>query len=315
MTCPICKTDDCKLIPNSESSYYYCECIRCGKYFITPEAEVDYCHDLDERERASISYWLRQNKNSNNPPVLKSADIAALKVSCELPNPQEQIENIIYWIGQKQKTLSFPVAGKPLALLSVFGCVNYSDFRYLVKHMKEINLILDAGISESGMKLILTMSGWEKYEKLRKTNINSKLAFMAMQFNNAELDEILRTVIKPAVLETGFELRRLDEKPEAGLIDDRLRVEIRRSKFLVADLTHENKGAYWEAGFAEGLGLKVIYICEKSVFENPKTKPHFDTDHHLTLKWENTPEGLQEFSEELKAVIRNTFPNEAKMND
>ena len=38
---------------------------------------------------------------------------------------------------------------------------------------------------------------------------------------------------------------------------------IRDAKFVIADLTHDNNGAYWEAGYAEGLGKPVIYICEK----------------------------------------------------
>ena len=50
------------------------------------------------------------------------------------------------------------------------------------------------------------------------------------------------------------------------MIDDRLRVEIQSARFLIADLTHENRGAFWEAGYAEGLGKPVIYTCEESVF-------------------------------------------------
>ena len=120
-------------------------------------------------------------------------------------------------------------------------------------------------------------------------------------------------MIKDAVSKTGFEIRRLDEEKRAGLIDDKLRVEIRRSKFLIADLSDENNGAYWEAGYAEGLGMQVIYICEEEKFEQKKT--HFDTNHHLTVQWKNDPESLQKFAEELKATIRATFPAEAKMED
>ena len=44
-------------------------------------------------------------------------------------------------------------------------------------------------------------------------------------------------------------------------IDDEIIGEIRRSRFLVADFTHGDKGArgsvYYEAGFAYGLGLPV----------------------------------------------------------
>jgi nucleoside 2-deoxyribosyltransferase len=88
-------------------------------------------------------------------------------------------------------------------------------------------------------------------------------------------------------------------------------VEIRTSRFLISDLTHENAGAYWEAGFAEGLGKPVIYTCEKSEFEMHKT--HFDTNHHLTVIWEmDDPEAVVE---KLKATIRATLLGGAKLID
>jgi nucleoside 2-deoxyribosyltransferase len=97
------------------------------------------------------------------------------------------------------------------------------------------------------------------------------------------------------------------------LIDDRLRVEIRQSRFLLADLTHHNKGAYWEAGFAEGLGKPVIYLCRKDVFEDKSQGTHFDTNHHLTVVWDL--ENLGEAAEKLKATIRATLPGEAQISD
>ena len=38
---------------------------------------------------------------------------------------------------------------------------------------------------------------------------------------------------------------------------------VRDAAFVISDLTHDNSGAYWEAGYAEGLGKPVIYICEE----------------------------------------------------
>ena len=67
-------------------------------------------------------------------------------------------------------------------------------------------------------------------------------------------------MIKDSIRKTGFEIRKLDDVKRVGLIDDKLRVEIRRSRFLIANLTHDNNGAYWEAGYAEGLGIPVIYM-------------------------------------------------------
>ncbi len=134
-----------------------------------------------------------------------------------------------------------------------------------------------------------------------------------MKYGDSVSDEMYEECFKPACLEAGFELRRLDETPKAGLIDDNLRVEIRNCRFLLSDLSHGNQGAYWEAGFAEGLGKPVIYLCEKSVFEDEQTKPHFDTNHCQTVVWEQDRKG--QAKNDLKATIRATLPAEAKMVD
>jgi hypothetical protein len=77
---------------------------------------------------------------------------------------------------------------------------------------------------------------------------------MAMQFGDAEFNRVVNDCFKPAVKAAGFELRLLTDGQPAGLIDDQLRVALRTARFVIADLTHANNGAYWEAGFAEGLG-------------------------------------------------------------
>ena len=95
------------------------------------------------------------------------------------------------------------------------------------------------------------------------------------------------------------------------MIDNRLRVEIRRSRFMIAELTDSNRGAYWEAGFAEGLGLPVIYTCEESYFREKRT--HFDTGHQHTVVWRE--DEMENAIEDLKATIRATLPADAKLSD
>ena len=152
----------------------------------------------------------------------------------------------------------------------------------------------------------LTFLGWAYLDTLRQGKVDSRMAFMAMPFGNDELDTVYRDFLKPAVQETGFKLKRLDEAQPAGLIDDHLRTEIRQSRFLIVDLTTRNNGAYWEAGFAEGLGKPVIYTCRKDEFD--KGDVHFDTNHHLTVIWE--PSKMEEAVAKLKDTIRATFPGE-----
>jgi nucleoside 2-deoxyribosyltransferase len=104
---------------------------------------------------------------------------------------------------------------------------------------------------------------------------------MAMRFGDAILNRVLSECFKPAAQRAGFILRPLNEAPSAGLIDNQIRAAIRTARFVVADLTHDNNSAYFEAGFAEGLGVPVIYTCEAQKFNERKT--HFDTNHMLTV--------------------------------
>jgi hypothetical protein len=57
---------------------------------------------------------------------------------------------------------------------------------------------------------------------------------------------------------------------------------------------------------AEGLGKPVIYLCKRSVFDDQKRRPHFDTNHHLTIPWE--PETAVEDMVSLKATVRFSIP-------
>jgi nucleoside 2-deoxyribosyltransferase len=159
----------------------------------------------------------------------------------------------------------------------------------------------------------LSFKGWEHYENLREGTGKYRKAFMAMKYEEIALDQVFNDVLKPSVAQTGFDLVRLDELPHAGLIDNRMRVEIQNSDFLIADLTHANPGAYWEAGYAEGLGKPVIYTCKKEIFDAEKT--HFDTNHHLTVLWDESDSDSSTTGEQLKATIRATLPHLAKMND
>jgi nucleoside 2-deoxyribosyltransferase len=132
---------------------------------------------------------------------------------------------------------------------------------------------------------------------------------MAMPYGEEEVETIVNDWFRPAVDETGFRLVRLDDAPRAGIIDNHLRVEIRRSRLLISDITHENRGAIWEAGFAEGLGMPVIYTCKKGEMGGK----HFDLRNCQTVAWD--PDEPRAAAEALKATIRNSLPDEAVLTD
>lgn len=194
----------------------------------------------------------------------------------------------------------------------VIGSINPGGVYYIIKHI-ESEGVITTNIMSGHINVTMTFYGWERYNELKKKGFLTRRAFMAMDFKDPEFNWIFRENFNKAVKQTGFDLFRLDEQPEAGLIDNRMRVEIRNARFLLSDLSHGNKGAYFEAGFAEGLGKPVIYLCEKTAFHDDERKPHFDTNHQHIIVWDK--ENLQKAEEEIKSTIRNTLPLEAKMTD
>jgi len=150
----------------------------------------------------------------------------------------------------------------------------------------------------------LTLSGWQVYEDERKGKISGKFGFLAMKFGDAVLEAFARDVIKPSIQsEIGFDIFDIRDVARAGVIDNIMRAQIRDAAFVIVDLTHDNFGAYWEAGYAEGLGKPVIYICESDKFEKAKT--HFDTNHCTTVVWDT--KDPEQFKQQIVATLRRSL--------
>lgn len=311
--CPICDNITKKYeLVNFETNIQI-NCPRCGEYLIAKEVTVNLKFKDDAILKAKTSYWIR-NHQIEKLDVLTTHKINNAIQNVALPKLKEQIDSLLLNLGDNAIKPSEKIEAEIAPLTSMIGAVDEKDVRYHLYHLWKNDLLSSEGslsdtIKYERIKVQLTHKGWDKYYELQKQNKDSRITFMAMGYGNKQLDDLFNNTLKKAVDETGFKLNRLDENPKAGIIDNIMRVEIRKSKFLIADLSVDNKGAYWEAGFAEGLGKEVIYICEKSVFD----KRHFDTNHCQTVhfEWEDIPS----FVKRLKAAIRATFPAEAKMED
>ena len=104
------------------------------------------------------------------------------------------------------------------------------------------------------ISVTLSLEGWEKYEEEKRGGFSGNHGFIALKFNDSDLDIFVNEVVKPAVREIGYELVDMRDVARPGVIDNIMRTQIRDSAFVIADLTHDNSGAYWEAGYAEGSG-------------------------------------------------------------
>ena len=305
--CPVCNTELKKAPISDYRDVTTFSCYQCGDFALSLNLVEDIPDTLQRNKNADvkISHALRAMQRINKKVELSESMIVAI-LAKPLPRPQEQADLLIRWLAEHSDNPGDEISIEPIKHhLPIIGAKTLEGFLLVLYHLIEVGLVSDVA------HLALTFDGWNYYETLLKGGATYRKAFMAMKFGDTALDDVFKNVFKLSAESAGFDLFKLDDKPRAGLIDDRLRVEIQSSDFLIADLTHANNGAYWEAGYAEGLGKPVIYTCEKEIFDSHKT--HFDTNHHLTVLWDKDAPELA--GDLLKATIRATLPQLAKLED
>lgn len=310
--CPICELllNDMGNAGNRDATRF--DCPNCGRFEISRTALVTLQRPLshNERARAVVSHAIQRMQRANEWPQLSTYTLDQILTKNYLPTAAEQGENLLVWLGERT-TPGVALDQRSHYMQAVLGSMTHLEVGFIVQAMVAKGYIVKGLEFEGVFSLSLSFDGWEVFQTLVRESSAGPRIFMAMAYANTSLADIVEQHFKSAAEQAGFTLHRLDDNPEAGLMDARMRVEIRRASCLVADLSDHNPGAYWEAGFAEGIGKPVIYTCEKSVFETEKS--HFDTNHHHTILWER--EAPEKAAQQLKATIRATLPDTAKIED
>src|SRR5262249_43997964 len=142
-------------------------------------------------------------------------------------------------------------------LTGVIGCEHPDGVKFVLSEAMKAGLI----VGDDLFVVTPSVSGWNRIEESRRSGTRSRSAFLAVQFDSKIFTQPIENRFKTAALETGYTLSRVDEQPKAGIIDVRIMLAIRESRFAVVELSDGNRGAYWEGGFAEGLDKPAIYLC------------------------------------------------------
>lgn len=295
------------------SDRYHFECENCGDFDLVGTAKTileGWELSPSNIRRAALAYKIQQAfRLGSQTPLLNSDDVRrAMREPFLLPTPKEQAQNIIRLIGSHVQETGEDLEYFPSIFAAYIGAPSRNAGMKIAAELHKRGMIsgIDASHHDAPYDvadLNLTLDGWESYEAGMKGRISGSFGFLAMKFNDLVLEPFSRDVIKPAVKAIGYELVDIRDTAEAGIIDNLLRARIRDAAFVLVDLTHDNSGAYWEAGYAEGLGKPVLYLCERRKFDEKTT--HFDTNHCTTVVWD--VEKPEAFSDELVATLRRSL--------
>lgn len=93
---------------------------------------------------------------------------------------------------------------------------------------------------------------------------------------------------------------RIDRQAPLGGLVDRIKDEIRRARFVIADLTDERPSCYFEVGYAEALKRPTICLASRESVMEPgqATRIHFDIHQNVQFFT-----NLDELAEKLRHAI------------
>ena len=289
-----------------------------GMYFVS-WAACTVLLDCAPRVRARLTSWLiEQRRLGVEIPEIHEDTIEKFIERRDM-DISERADNILKYLAVQSDTLGAPVKyqvftrlGWELSqhdldiayfeLLAHSESLGEQDFNFLLLYLEECGQIKYIRVNDLDEECTLTVSGYARLAELEQTYTASSRAFVAMWFDDS-MKAAWEQGFSPAICAAGYEPVRIDQKEHVNKIDDEIIAEIRRARFVVADFTHGETGTrggvYYEAGYAHGLGIPVIFTCRKDVLE----EIHFDTRQYNHIVWTDT-DGLQRnLSTRISAVI------------
>lgn len=277
-------------------------CPRCGN-FITDSEVRQELYATKHPDHHLLSGAVRElNERGVVPTISKLDDLLA---QVRVPkDPIDQMDRVLLSLKRTLKhageAVEFTEEDFPIAYAH-----EHNEFARIIRMMREAGQLHNFGTG--GLVAQIEIAGWRRLKELESKNIAYDQAFIAVSFAE-ELSVVWDDGIKPAAFDAGYRPLRVDKHQHNERIDDLIVAEIKRSGLLIADFTYPSPGVYFEAGFALGLGIPVIWCCRDD--EMVRKTLHFDTRQYNHIMWK-TPEDLRE---KLKNRIDATAPSPKKQS-
>lgn len=349
--CPFCETQ----IKNRGPMDTHFKCLRCGPVYIPLDIEGLAKQSLSTADKNAISITLRneheRSGRKDKPTELTTELLREMAGQYKPLTPLEKVDRVLFNYDMLSKYVGHYVKTNCSLDYPFYHCTTGEELHSILKLAEEDELIRikynpqDEHLIRVGSiprntslrieKFTLTTKGYQRLREIQYPNQESRQAFVAMWFNE-DMKKAYDKAIEPAIqyidpdqTEPRFKALRIDNKEHVNDINDQIIAEIRRSRFMVCDLTGYRGGVYFEAGFAYGLGIPVIYTCRKD-WTKPETLRitedkgsdevkhlydsngqairvgkegvHFDLNHRNRIEWD--PDNLEDFRTKLENRIR-----------
>lgn len=331
--CPVCNSGNTLIHPKYDRNTVFFACPVCGRY----ELDLDLVRSRDMNHLASYLFYhafphrmgikpcfhtelleeycaqMREAYNHGNTMQGYPYHIDAQIVENWYPKSfPERIDRILMYLGEHEKHFGETQKFTQTEIKALFfvdfheydsegkntwrhetDCI--SEIRKNIQFLEEGKFASVKENSNGYFYISIESEGYNRIDYLQKNQSSSKNALVAMEFSDNT--KPVREAIRKGITDAGYNPIIYDEVENNDYIMPELLKSIRESRFVVVDLSDYNNGAYFEEGYAMGLGKAVIQICKKG------TKLHFDAAQKNTIVFESTEELSERLMKRIKATI------------
>lgn len=326
--CPVCDTSlEGELFPGAKD-FYSVSCDRCGRFQISWELSTAIKREQQSVDCVRLSGIIRRATDMHSflrLPLTTGSVNQALIASGAPVDVNGQIDAILDSVASGAPYYGDWTDWQPLETWVARAFLpNGRNLQELCGIMKHRGLI-DFSTKEEGQRTFarfyMGLAGWEHLRESRRVSSSTTQVFVAMWFH-ADMTTIFDNGIAPAVKACNLRPYRVDREPADNRIDDEIIAQIRRSRCLIADVTGERPSVYYEAGFAQALGIPVVWSCNSSwkvqlpaqgsirpvqpddpLCESTlwKDRLHFDTRQYPYILWEDETTLRTELTNRIRA--------------
>jgi nucleoside 2-deoxyribosyltransferase len=304
--CPVCGSSATIVDAPPDFQLLMIICGVCGKFRLDVWAKslLDNLWNDGDSRLYKVSHRLRQisefakDKHDDSFfPVYSQQDIEKLLSGPDL-SIQEKLNTLLRYLSSISE---FPGDRQEIDCAHdypVFCAKNEQEADFYLRSLYESGFLGSTPLkTQLGTTFSISTKGWIELDRLQRANNNSSNAFVAMWF--APDRRIFFDAMKKAIEDAGYLPIRIDMVEHINHIDDEIISQIRQSKFLVADLSGQRNGVYFEAGFMLGLDRPVIWACEKTEIE----KVHFDTRQFNMITYEDSEDLRKRLQFRIEAIL------------
>jgi hypothetical protein len=273
-------------------------CRTCGTYVLNSGASNLLGTGRYAGHLWSYSAVTRRASEEGQLHILNETDIDRIPLEIRPPStPLEVLDQLLDRIATDK-----PMYGD-IALVSpddypLYRLRSSDEMKGLVRLASDIGLLIAHLTTVPEMRVQLSTTGWARVADFRQGRGQGVFAFVAMSFDTS-LNDAYDLGIRPAIEACGFTALRVDRAQYNDKIDDRIVADLRRSRFVVADVTMHRQGVYFEAGFGLGRGLDVIYTCRADDIGNA----HFDTRQYNHIVWSTVEQLRERLRDRIEATV------------